>query len=268
MKFHYYILFLLLFSSITTLKAQRLEVRIDYTTDSSNKNKMEGMNNVNNFGLQFSYFPFKKIPMALISNINFGNYSSLKFITQNNWNNINVSISDTLFTGRSNFYKYFLGIKIADQHSNRLFNPYFTAMVGMGFVNTKISLAESSSNGEDGYNTSTIGSDKIRHNDGIYRFELGLEMNLRKLKDRFNKDYSVTNISLFASFGLTGSFRRFEYTSIENIVKDIVDNKAQLHGQDLDLFFNSIQQKLHHKEGLYNEKLYLWTTSVGLIFRF
>src|SRR5690606_12211558 len=154
------------------------------------------------------------------SNINFGNYSSLKFTTLNNWNNINVNIRDTLFTGRSNLYKYFLGIKIADQHSNRLFNPYFTAMVGMGFGNTKISLAESRSNGDEGYNTSKIASSKITHNDGIYRIEMGLEMNLRKLKDRFNKDYSVTNISLFASFGLIGSFRRFEYTSIENVVKD------------------------------------------------
>ena len=266
MKIHHYILVIILFCMKAHLNAQKVEFRFDFTKDLPNLSKMEGMGNINNFGFQTSYFPIKKIPIGIIYNMNIGNYSTFSYSTINNLiHNPNNQHRDTFLTVKNNINRFYVGIKIADQHSNRKINPYFSAMTGMGIVNTKIKLFETYTSGDES-ETGTLIDENLSLNYGnIYKFEIGLEYTLINRKRRYEKDCCGGYFSIFSAIGFVGSYNNFKYYNIQNSINDL----DVVHQINLYSTYSNFRGSFNRNiESYYDEKMHLWYSSFGIILRF
>lgn len=248
---------LLLLIIVTKGYSQKYEIRADFAYEVSEKKATKGLRTLKSLGIQSAIFPFENIPIGFIYNMQFGSYSPFTYRTFDTGSTNN---RDTLLKISNSLNRFFFGIKIADQMSRRLINPYFSALFGIGFNKSTFKLEEYVDKADDNDINLLVKERLWRFNGSFYKLETGLEINLFKFFDKGKYNYHQDgSLSLFTSLSFIGSFKNFKYYNYPKYSNewDSILTKPK-----------DFKSKFLNENHQFNEKIQLWNYTIGLIVRF
>ncbi len=258
-------LYLLLIVFPLSICAQRMQAGAYIPIDIPIKQIMPNASVSSGMGLNFTYQPNNRIPLALELRGNLGNYSSKTLEQTYMFDDGSKTVTDVSYS--SNYNKLLLGMRFMTGNDMSAYRLYIMPQVGIGAMRSKIRIADPMDEDDCKPLEKRITQ---RFSGAIYGGEIGLDIDLGRLWS--SSDYSGKH-RLNLGINYISSFRDFKYVNIKYMQNEVhgVANGQNDENRDITTqFVNVSSNNLHeHKIAeLYVTPLAYIGIHIGYVYRF